>query len=57
MGQAHLAQMVAAARAKGLLTDAQRAQVAQWPEGHEEQSGGPRGGHEHGPGHEHHSDQ
>lgn len=47
MGQAHLARMIAAARAKGLLTDAQRAQVAEWRKRHAEDGEGPRGGPEH----------
>ena len=34
MGQAHLAMLIASARAKALLTDAQRSQVAAWKERH-----------------------
>lgn len=52
MGQAHLARIIAGARAKAVLTDAQRTQVAAWHERHGGDGWGPRGGHDHGPGHD-----
>jgi Spy/CpxP family protein refolding chaperone len=52
MGQAHLARIIAGARAKAVLTDAQRTQVAQWHERHGPDRWGQHGDHDHGPDHD-----